>query len=156
MNMRKARIPLVLSACLAGTLAFAMGSAPKGGKEGGSSPLPPAKGYRLVAYYFHGTYRCATCMAIERQSKETVEGDFAREIRAGKVVFLSLNTEEPDNGHFVKDYSLFTKSLVLSLEKDGKEEKWKNLPEVWTHVHNPEKFREYVRNEVKEMLKGAD
>jgi len=133
-----------------GDLAYAMGSSP--GSEG-SLLLPSFKGTRLVVYYFHGTYRCPACKSVERQSKEAVEGDFAEEIKEGEVVYLSVNTEKPENRHFVNDYKLYFKSLVLSLQKDGKEVKWKNLAEVWTHVRSPDKYREYVRTEMTEMLK---
>ena len=154
---------VVAVACLLGTMVLASGSRPKAAKDdvsaGKSKPVKAVsaeKGWKLVAYYLHGTYRCPTCLSIERQSKEAIEVDFAGEIKAGKVVFLSLNYEETANEHFVKDYSLMTRSLVLSLRKDGKEVKWRNLPAIWTHVHTPGNFRAYVAGEVKTMLKEME
>jgi len=145
---------------LLGGAAFAQASRPRKAPAGGGAPASGGdkavyaeKGWRLVVYYLHGTYRCPTCLSIERQSKETVETVFADDIKAGRVVFRSLNYEGGDDAHFATDYSLMTRSLVLSLHRDGKEVKWKNLPEIWTHVHTPEKFREYVRGEVAAMLK---
>ena len=82
-----------------------------------------------------------------------METEFADLAREGKVVFLSLNYEEPENAHFEDDYNLTAQSLVLSLRNNGKEVKWKNLSEVWEHVHNPPAFREYVAGELWEMLK---
>ena len=117
---------------------------------------PAIKGWQLTAYYLHGNYRCPTCIAIEKQSREVVEGDFKKEIAEGRVVYRSLDTEAAGNEHFVVDYELVTKSLVLSLRKDGKEVKWKNLPEIWSTVHTPEKFREYVAGEVRAMLAGMN
>lgn len=144
---------------LAGTLAFAQGSKPRSAsgdgaakKDGDTRVFAGEKGWKLVAYYLHGSYRCPTCISIERQSKETVETDFAGEIKAGKVAYLSLNYEEPENAHFGPDYRLMTKSLVLSLRKDGKEVEWKNLPDIWTTVHNPPDFRKYVNDEIRAML----
>jgi len=147
-------------ACLLGAVVLAAGSKPKtapgetsAGKSGGGKAVAVEKGWKLVAYYLHGTYRCPTCQSLERQSKETIETDFAGEIKAGKLEFQSLNYEVSPNEHFAADYSLMTRSLVLSLRKNGKEIKWKNLPAIWTHVHNPPVFREYVSGEVKAMLK---
>ncbi len=171
--MRIGIVAATAGACLLGTIVLASGSRPRTGTGGTATDtekkadvsdtrtetggaVTVEKGWKLIAYYLHGTYRCPTCLSIEKQSKETIEKDFEREIRNGKVVFQSLNYEEPQNAHFSSDYSLMTKSLVLSLRNDGKEVKWKNLPAVWTHVHAPDKFREYVAGEVKAMLKGAE
>ncbi len=166
--MMKIGIVGTAAACLLGAVAMASGSRPKAGADRPAAEKKPAvsdtqtatgggaateKGWKLVAYYLHGTYRCPTCLSIEKQSKDAVEGDFGREIGEGKAAFLSLNFDEQENAHFISDYALMTKSLVLSLRKDGKEVKWKNLQEVWTHVRTPDRFREYVRNEVKAMLK---
>jgi len=156
----KKLVAMTVVACILGALALAQGTQPKPAAGGGSDVktekarvFPGEKGWKLVAYYFHGSFRCQTCLSIEKQSKETVEGDFAKEIKSGKVVFQSLNYEEPENAHFGEDYQLTTRSLVLSLRKNGKEIKWKNLPEIWTRVHNPPSFREYVSGEVKAMQK---
>jgi len=143
-------IMVVGMALLLGGVVMAKGSKPRPASE---AREPAKKGSQLTVYYLHGSYRCPTCLSIEKQSKEVVEGEFKKEIGGGKVVYQSLNTEEAGNEHFVQDYSLMTKSLVLSFRKDGKEVKWKNLPDIWTTVHTPDKFREYVMGEVKAMLK---
>jgi hypothetical protein len=151
------------AACLLGTAVWGMASKQKTTTGDGSAGTPAAakpaaaeKGWKVVAYYLHGNFRCSTCLSIEAQSKETIEKDFEGEIKAGKVAFLSLNYEEPANGHFSSDYQLTTRSLVLSLRKDGKEVKWKNLPEIWAKVHNGPDFRAYVVAEVKAMLKETN
>jgi hypothetical protein len=59
-----------------------------------------------------------------------------------------VNVDEPENKHFIQDYQLVTRSLVLSLMSDGKEKKWKNLPDVWKLVRDKEKFYQYVKDEV--------
>lgn len=37
--------------------------------------------------YFHGKQRCATCMAIESNTKAAMEESFAEQIKKGEVVF---------------------------------------------------------------------
>jgi hypothetical protein len=107
---------------------------------------------RVIAYYFHGTFRCTTCRAIEKYSKEAIENYFAKELKNGTLEFRPVNVEEPENRHYSQDYQLFSRSLVLSLNKDGEEVKWKNLTEVWTHVGDREKFFQYVKDEVAQFL----
>ncbi len=118
----------------------------------GDTTTHAEKGWKLVAYYFHGTIRCPTCLAIEKQSKEIVETEFASEVQRGTLVFLSLDYDEPANAHFADDYDLPSPSLVLSLRHDGTEVKWKNLREVWDLIHDPPAFHEYVTKELNEFL----
>lgn len=108
---------------------------------------------RIVAYYFHGSFRCATCYRIEQYSREAVEENFKNELAEGKVVFKEINVEEKGNEHFAKDYQLYTKSLVLSLIKDDKEIKFQNLTKVWEYAGDKQKFHDYVKTEVANYLK---
>ncbi|UCH12058.1 MAG: hypothetical protein JSW18_04370 [Candidatus Omnitrophota bacterium] len=111
---------------------------------------PPAS--HVIAYYFHGNFRCVNCYNIERYSKEAVERYFKDELASGKVVFKVVNIEEKGNEHFVNDYQLYTRSLVLSLVKNGKEIKAKNLTKVWEYLRNKPKFYQYVKDEVNKYL----
>ena len=108
---------------------------------------------KVIAYYFHGTFRCSTCQTIEKYSKEAIEQYFANELKHGTLEFRPVNVEEPGNKHFIQDYQLVTKSLVLSLVSDGKETKWKNLPDVWQLVSDRDKFFRYIKDEVETLHK---
>ena len=114
---------------------------------------PAAKVY---AYYFHGTFRCPTCHNLEQYSKETIEINFKDAISSGKLEFKVVNVEDKGNEHYAKDYQLYTKSLILSLVKDGKETKWKNLDKIWEYVGNKQKFIDYVKAGVADFLKEAE
>ncbi|MFA6384122.1 MAG: nitrophenyl compound nitroreductase subunit ArsF family protein [Candidatus Omnitrophota bacterium] len=97
-------------------------------------------GSRVVAYYFHGTMRCPTCRNLERYSKEALETYFKDAFASGKLEFNVLNVEQKANEHYANDYQLYTKSLVLTLVKDGKQVKWINLDKIWEYVRNKRKF----------------
>lgn len=92
---------------------------------------------------------------MEQFSKEAIEDNFKNELVSGKLVFKAVNIDKKENRHFVDDYQLYTKSLVLSLVKEGKEVKSKNLAKIWEYAGNKEKFFEYVKTEVNEFLKGS-
>ena len=108
---------------------------------------------KVIAYYFHGNVRCLTCHNMEEYAKEAIKKNFAEELENGKLVFKILNVEEEENKHFVDDYQLYTKALVISQIKDGKESQYKNLTKIWEYVRNKDKFIEYVTNEIKDYLK---
>ena len=109
---------------------------------------------KVIAYYFHGNFRCPTCYKLETYSKEAIETSFKDELTSGKLVFKVVNTHEKVNEHFVNDYQLYTKSLVISLIENGKEVKSKNLTKIWDYVGNKSKFFEYVAGEISIFLEG--
>ena len=109
----------------------------------------------MIAYYLHGTFRCTTCRTIETYSHDAIQQYFSKELDSGKLEFRPVNVEESENRHFVQDYQLVSKSLVLSLVTDGKEAKWKYLPDIWTLVKDQDKFFQYVKSEVEGFLKEA-
>ena len=63
-----------------------------------------------------------------------------------------MNVDEPKHGHFIGDYRLTTRSVVLSDYRSGVEERWKNLNLVWEYVKDRETFLGYVRRETEDYL----
>lgn len=91
---------------------------------------------RVIAYYFHGRFRCYSCTMIEGYSREAIEANFNEALASGKLEFKAVNVENRPNRHVIDGYQLYTKSLVLSLIKDGKEIKSKNLVKIWEYARN--------------------
>jgi len=112
-------------------------------------------GHVVRVYYFHTTQRCASCKKIEALSEEVVREGFAREIGAGALEWKSLNLDDAENRHFVEDYQLYTKSLVVVDLRGGKQARWKNLPRIWELLRDDVAFRQYVKREIHEYLEGA-
>lgn len=114
--------------------------------------LAPDSTAVIIAYYFHTTQRCANCYKIETYTGEAIETEFAAELQSGRLIWRMVNTDETANEHFLTDYKLYTKSVVLVDMRDGKQVRWKNLEKVWTHLRDKEKFQKYVRDEVRAWL----
>lgn len=111
---------------------------------------PPAR--QVIVYYFHGDVRCPTCHKLETYAQQAVRTGFAEEMEAGLVVWKAVNVDRPENAHFVTDYKLVTKSVILSEVLNGKETGWKNLDRIWELVGNQEAYLEYIRTHVKTFL----
>jgi hypothetical protein len=109
----------------------------------------------VIAYYFHTTYRCVSCRKIEAYSKLAIETAFAADLASGRLQWRMINIEDTGNEHFVKDYQLFTKSLVLSERRAGREVRWKNLPKVWELLNSEPAFVDYVQTETRAFLADA-
>ncbi|MEW5764356.1 MAG: nitrophenyl compound nitroreductase subunit ArsF family protein [Acidobacteriota bacterium] len=122
-----------------------------------TAPNPSAGPIRskVIVYYLHTTARCPSCLKIEAYTEAAVNGPLAGPLSAGRLEWKVLNVEEPDNAHFVDDYGLFTKSVVVSEILDGKEVRWKRLDKVWDYLGDSQAFVKYVDDEVREYLKDV-
>jgi hypothetical protein len=118
-----------------------------------SQPAEPA--HRFIAYYFHRTIRCPTCLSIEKQSREAIESAYAGELHEGRLKWHAINIEEPGNEHFALDFELQSQSLVLVEMKGAQVARWKLLPKVWELVEDPNGFQQYVVTEVAVFLAGG-
>jgi hypothetical protein len=119
------------------------------------SPAPAEPPTTIFVTYFHTTTRCVSCVKIENLTEMTMATRLSGPVAEKRVVFRSVNVDEPVNAHFVKDYGLFTKSVVVSEVKGGFEVRWKNLDQVWHLLGNPESFQSYVEREVQAFLERA-
>lgn len=119
---------------------------------GAAAEIPKPSRY-ITATYFHNTVRCPTCHKIEELSTEAVRNNFAKQLKDGTLVWRVINVDEPQNQHYNKDYQLYTKSLIVSEIKDGKEVRYKNLEKIWTYVRNEQDFDQYVTSEIKDWMK---
>jgi hypothetical protein len=106
-------------------------------------------------YYFHGNLRCKTCKKIEALTKKTLEESFAAQLKDGSVELQVVNVDETENEHFVEDYELAIRSVVVSQLKQGKEAKWRRLDKVWQLVHDEPAFSDYLRTEIAALNQGA-
>jgi hypothetical protein len=109
---------------------------------------------KIIVYYFHNNMRCPTCYKLENYAKSEVESSFADAIKNGKLEWKTVNVDDKGNEHYNDDYKLYSKSVIVSTIKDGKESSWKNLDKIWELVHEEGKYREYIRNEVKACFDG--
>ncbi len=110
---------------------------------------------KFIAYYFHRTIRCPTCLSIEKQSREAIGLMYGGEMSTGRLEWQAVNIETPGNEHFEKDFALDRQSLTL-VELNGNEvRRHRKLERVWDLVDVPEDFQEYVVREVAIFLGGG-
>lgn len=112
----------------------------------------PARGHKVLVTYFTTNVRCKSCLRIEALTREALTGAFAEQLERGEVEFRVINTDAPGNGHFVDDYKLVSKTVIVSDTLDGKERSWANLDQVWDLLNEPEKFHQYVAEAVRKHL----
>lgn len=104
--------------------------------------------------YFHGKQRCATCMAIEKHTQETIEEQFANELKNGMVVFKTIDISKAENEKTAQKYEVTWSSLFICNWKSGKET-YENLTGyAFANARkNPEVFKSEITNKVRTSLK---
>lgn len=117
-----------------------------------NTPNQGAAADSVVAFYFHGRVRCGPCSLIEQYTQEAIQTHFKEELKNKKLAFKSINVEQPENRHFIEDFKLYSRGVVIAKLKDGKTVEWKNLPGVWQNIRNKNAFESYIKAEIEKYM----
>lgn len=81
--------------------------------------------------------------------------NFQEELSAGKLEWRTVNVDKQENRHFVKDYNLYTKSVIIAKLIDGEVVDWKNLDKIWRLYRDEEKYFDYMASNMREFMEGS-
>ena len=103
----------------------------------------------VQVYYFHNTKRCATCNAVENETRAALEMFYEENMKAGTMGFTSLNLEEEDGKEMAQSLQVSGQTLLIV-----KGETRVNLTsEGFMNARtNPTKFHEILRAEIDKLL----
>ena len=109
---------------------------------------------RVEVIYFHGKQRCATCMAIKKNTEEVVNTLFADELKNGSVVFKTVDISTPEGEKIADQYEVTWSSLFVNQWKEGKENR-NNLTEFGfgNARTNPDEFKKGLADKIRQSLK---
>lgn len=108
--------------------------------------------HKVFVYYFHGNMRCPTCRKFEAYAHEALLKAFPDELKSEKLDWRLINIDEPSNEHFIQDYGITTRSLVVVNMKGKNQKEWKNLQKIWDLVKDKGDFIKYVQEETRDYL----
>lgn len=112
----------------------------------------PTKKNVVEVLYFHGAQRCATCMAIEKNTKELVESTFTEQLEKGELVFQSVDISQEKT--LAEKYEVSWSALVLAdYDKNGKESATNLTEFAFGHARTaPDKFKAGLSEQITEIL----
>lgn len=110
---------------------------------------------QTIVYYFHGDMRCVTCHRLQNYAKEALDTYFAKELASGEIVWSEINIDRAENRHFIQDYSLVTKSVVLSKIQNEQQVEWINLDQIWQKVRSKDDYIKYIHESVLEFTEES-
>ena len=103
----------------------------------------------IRVYYFHNTKRCATCNAVEEETKMALEMFYSEKMEAGSIEFTSLNLEEEEGEAMAQSLQVSGQTLLIvkgetrvNLTNDG----------FMNARTNPAKFHEILRTNIDQLL----
>lgn len=101
--------------------------------------------------YFHGKQRCATCVAIEENTKQLIEERFSEQISKGELVFKTIDINENET---LADKYEITWSSLLVVDNENEKEIVEDLTNfAFTNALNsPDEFKEGVSKQINNML----
>lgn len=127
--------------------------------EGTAGPEGPGDkdGYYVVL--FRGSSYCPTCDVMERLTSgmfASHDSGIADDVRQGTLFFKTINFEIAGNEHYLTDYDLYTTTIVLIEQRDGRVKRWENLRDSWKKSENEQVYIKYLTDEIKKFQSGGD
>ena len=106
----------------------------------------------IIAYYFHRTFRCPTCRAIEANAAQAIEKNFAQELADGRLTWMPFNLDDPGGKEFEKQFDVSISTLVVAKMKGDNNIEYKKLEKVWDLLNSPQEFEKYIKTEINTYL----
>lgn len=131
-------------------------AAPAPAARAGGAAVADAPEHQFFAYYFRTNVRCPSCIKIEGWTDKAIKDNFADELEDGLLVWETINTDEKGNEHYVDDYELYTKQVILVEFARGKQVRYKDLAKVWDLLGNQTEFGDYIVSEVERFMAGEE
>ena len=113
----------------------------------------PARENGVEVLCFHGKQRCATCVAIERETKAVIDGQFADAVADGALEMRIIDITQPENEAIAEKYEITWSSLVVVKYTDGEEQAENLTTFAFANArNNPETFRSELTGKLRKLL----
>jgi hypothetical protein len=107
---------------------------------------------KTIVYYFHYTARDADCRTLERLTVQTLYTCFGSQLASGKLIWRSVNMDEPWNKHFADDFNLKKRSIVIVTPAVNRRIQWKVLSDAENLAGDRAGFMKYIQTEIASYL----
>ncbi len=103
---------------------------------------------KVEVYYFHNERRCATCVAVEDESKKALNELYPEKMKSGEMIFLSVNIEDETNKALADKFKISGQTLLIV--KGGKEENLTNTAFMYATT-KPEKLKKAIGSAIEKL-----
>jgi len=107
---------------------------------------------KLDVIYFHATRRCPTCMAIEENTRKTLDTYFSNQLKNGTIKLTVINVDEDKNKAIAEKYEVTGSALFLTKTSNGKQSKKDMTDFAFSYArNNPDKFISDLKDKINEL-----
>lgn len=103
---------------------------------------------RTIVYYFHYADRDAACRRLERLTAQSLYANFKNQLASGRLIWRSVNIDDPRSSHFADDFKLTKRSIVIITPAVKRDIKWKILDDAEKLAGDEAGYLKYIKNEV--------
>jgi hypothetical protein len=89
---------------------------------------------------------------MEDLAARTIEEHFAQQTQDGRVVWMSVNVDEPEGKTLGQPFNARGSELVVARMENGVCKDSKRLDDLWGLKDRPEAFSQYLINEITARL----
>lgn len=112
-------------------------------------PSPQVASKEVDVYYFHFERRCATCIAVEEESKKAVETLYPEQVKSGKISFASLDFTADASASAIQKAKAEGQSLLVV---SGNTRIDLTDKAFMYAKNNPEKLKEEIKKAIDSIL----
>lgn len=104
----------------------------------------------IEVYYFHHTRRCTTCQAVETESQKSIKELYAKQLKDGKVNFISVNLDKKGSEVLAKKCKADGQALLVICKDKRIDLTDKGFMYA---VSKPKRLKEELKNAIDPLLK---
>jgi hypothetical protein len=153
----ESRISLIAALACIAVVVFASGCTSDSGGQVNSannSGREIADGLQKVEIiHFHGTHQCSSCITVGKYAEETVSEFFPEEVAQGKVSFMHVNADLPENANITSSYGAAGSALFIGVYDQSGFHPQEDM-KVWYKIGDEAAFKEYLKGVIEEKLGG--
>ena len=105
---------------------------------------------KVEVYYFHFTARCATCRAVEDNSKSAFETLYADKVKKGEYAFKGLNLDDASSKAIAEKLGIGGQTLLVVCG----DKKVDLTSQGFMYAHDLNKIKEEIKKAVEKVSKG--
>jgi hypothetical protein len=105
---------------------------------------------KVEVYYFHFTARCATCHAVEDNSKAAFESLYSDKVKKGEYAFKGLNLDDATSKTIAEKLGVGGQTLLVVCG----DKKVDLTSQGFMYAHDLNKIKEEIKKAVDKVSKG--
>lgn len=119
--------------------------------SGSPSPaIAASDNAKVTVYYFHRTFRCISCLSIEKMARETLQDNYPRDLAKGTIRWQAADYWQ--DAALAKRFGVDGPTLVVAVNDHGKIASYRRLDDTWGLKGDSKAFHAMLVDAVNEAM----